>query len=49
LLPKRWWLGGEDQRQIELLVEAHVLLVILVGTCHAEAAEQSWKRVALLL
>jgi hypothetical protein len=40
-LHKRWWLGGEHWRQFVLLVEAHILLVILIGTCHAEAAEQS--------
>jgi hypothetical protein len=44
-----WWPGGEDRRRIELLVEARVLLVILVRTCHMEEAGQSWKKVALLL
>jgi hypothetical protein len=48
-LHKRWWLDSEDRHQIELLAEAHVLLVILVRTCHEEAAEQGWRRVALLL
>lgn len=49
VLRKRWWPSGKDRCQNELLVEARVLLLILVGTCHAEAVGQSWRRVALLL
>jgi hypothetical protein len=42
--------GGEDRRRIELLIKVHVLVLILVKTCHMDmVGGQSWRRVAMLL